>query len=144
MSECWYFFLIFDHLFQIIQDIWHKSDNLGEIWQNLIQRLNHRQVPIELSLSMGARTNLISSWINRSSLFLVLLSPPLVVAVVTNMSYALRKLFAITENKTGHPKLKRQALFKDDEMSTNFCLNHLPSLCNNDDVIYKKKRWFLN
>ena len=88
MSECWYFFLIFDHLFQIIQDIWHKSDNLGEIWQNLIQRLNHRQVPIELSLSMGARTNLISSWINWSSLFLVLLSPPLVVAVLTNMSYA--------------------------------------------------------
>ena len=87
---------------------------------------------------MGARTNLII----QSSLFLVLLSPPLlVVAVLTNMSYAdaLGKLFKITENKTGHPKLKRQALFKDDEMSTNFCLNHLPSFCNNDDVIYKKK-----
>ena len=54
------------------------------------------------------------------------------------MSYALGKLFTITENKTGHPKLKRQALFKDDEMSTNFCLDHLPNFCNNDDVIYKK------
>ena len=73
--------------------------------------------------------------------FLVLLSPLLIVAVLTKMSYAdaLGKLFTITENKTGHPKLKRQALFKDDEMSTNFCLNHLPSFCNNDDVIYKKK-----
>ena len=84
---------------------------------------------------MGARTNLII----QSSLFLVLLSPLLVVALLTNMSYALGKLFKITENKTGHPKLKRQALFKDDEMSTNFCLNHLPSFCNNDDVIYKKR-----
>ena len=68
-------------------------------------------------------------------------TPSPVVAVLTNMSYAdaLGKLFTITENKTGHPKLKRQALFKDDEMSTNFCLNRLPSFCNNDDVIYKKR-----